>query len=238
MNESLPLLCDVIFCLVIIISVIRGCKAGFAGMLVQLLSGILAMLAAYFVMPYAVQILDKIGLTAKISAKIAETLKFDSLIPEGLISAGQGSEIIQHLPLPEVLKNQLILSDSAEAYETLGVSTFGEYLSVSLAQIILRGISLLLLFILFSWLFSWLGSKLKFVNKVPLVGMINSVLGGAAGLVIALIILYLIISIITTAAPAIKPLAQINQAMEKSTIVSWMIQHNLGLDLLLDLFRK
>ena len=226
MNESLPLICDIIFCLVIVISVIRGWRVGFAGMLVQLLSGMLAMVAAYLLMPYAVQFLDKIGLTAKISAKIAETLKLDSIIPEGLISAGQGSSIIQHLPLPEILKNQLILSDSAEAYEALGVSTFAEYLSVSLAQIILRGVSLLVLFIVFGWLFSWLGSKLKFVNKVPLVGQINSLLGGAAGLVISLIILYLIILMITTAAPAIKPLAQINQAMEQSTIVSWMIQHN------------
>ena len=70
-----------------------------------------------------------------------------------------------------------------------------------------------------------------------LVGTINSLLGGVAGLVIALIFLYLAIFIITTAAPVVKPLARINTAMEQSMIVSWMIQHNLGLDLLLDLFR-
>ena len=238
MSESLPLICDVIFCVVVVIAVIRGWRAGFAGMLVSLLTGVLAMLAAYLLMPYLANFLDSLGLTAKISAKIASTLKLDTIIPEGLIGADQGSNIIQHLPLPEAIKAKLILSDTAEAYEALGVSTFGEYLSVSLAQIILRGISLLALFIVFSWIFSWLGSKLKFVNKIPLVGLVNSILGGAAGLVISLIILYLIIFIITTAAPVVKPLTQINQAMEQSTIVNWMIQHNLGLDLVLDLFRK
>ena len=237
MNESLPLICDVIFCLVIIIMVIRGWKAGFAGMLIQMLTGVLAILAAYFLMPYACAFLDQLGVTAKISAKIADVLHLDRLIPQGLISAGEGSSIIQALPLPEALKNQLILSDTSAAYEALGVSTFAEYLSVSIAQIILRGITLLVLFILFCMLFSWLGSKLKFVNKIPLVGTINSLLGGAAGLVVALIFLYVAIFIITTASPMVKPLAQINKAMEQSTVVSWMIQHNLGLDLLLDLFR-
>ncbi len=237
MSESLPLICDVVFCLVVIIIVIRGWRAGFAGMLVQMLTGVLAILAAYFLMPYVCTYLDKIEVTAKLSAKIAGALHLDSLIPQGMIGAGEGSSIIQSLPLPEALKNQLILSDSSAAYDALGVSTFAEYLSVSLAQIILRGVTLLVLFIIFCLIFSWLGSKLKFVNKIPLVGTINSLLGGVAGLVIALIFLYLAIFIITTAAPVVKPLARINTAMEQSMIVSWMIQHNLGLDLLLDLFR-
>ena len=237
MTSSLPLICDVIFCLVVLIMVIRGWKEGFAGMLIQMLTGLLAILAAIILTPYLVNFLDNLGLTAKISAKIASVLDLDRLIPDTLIGAGEGNNIIQKLPLPEILKERLALSNVAESYEALGVSTFGEYLSVSLAQIILRGLSILVLFIVFCMIFSWLGSKLKFVNKIPLVGLINSILGGASGLVLSLILLYMIIFVITAAAPLIKPFAQISSAMEESTVVSWMVANNFGLNHLLDLFR-
>lgn len=226
---SLPLILDICLCLLVVGLFAAGWKKGFAGMFVHAFSGLLALILAYFVSPYLAQLCSGTGLTGALAGKISEGLQLDSLIPASL---GGEEGLISSLPLPEVLKTVLISENTEEMYRALGVTQFGEYISSYLARIIINGACILLVFILGVILLRWLADKLELVNKIPLVGTVNSLVGGLLGLIIALVIFALICFVTTSLSSISETAATISAALSDSFIAGWLVRNEMGLSLL------
>lgn len=232
-NEMLPLLADVIFCALLLGLFLGGWKKGFAGMFVHAFSGLLALGLAYLLAPYISGLAAETGLTDRLAARIGEALHLESLIPQAV---GGEEGLISSLPLPDILKTALMRYNTDEVYQALGVSEIGAYLSSYLARIIINGICLLVIFLVGLIFFQWLARKLKIVNKIPLVGFINSLLGGVSGLVIALVI-FAVICFVTTFLSSVNGIAQlIAGAISDSTVAGWFMRNDMGITFLVRVF--
>ena len=131
-----------------------------------------------------------------------------------------------------MLKTVLISENTEEMYRALGVTQFGEYISSYLARIIINGACILLVFILGVILLRWLADKLELVNKIPLVGTVNSLVGGLLGLIIALVIFALICFVTTSLSSISETAATISAALSDSFIAGWLVRNEMGLSLL------
>lgn len=69
--------------------------------------------------------------------------------------------------------------------------------SLWLTGILLNIISFLLLFVLISFILVFLSGKLKYLNRIPIIGTLNVLLGGLFGAVKGIIIVFLIVALIS-----------------------------------------
>ena len=99
--------------------------------------------------------------------------------------------------MPDSLKNRLLLDNTAEGYSQLVVGTFGEYLSVYIAHMLVKGIASLLSFALAMMAIRLLAFALESVAQLPVLSSINRVGGGLAGAVQGILIIWLCFLVIT-----------------------------------------
>ena len=223
------LICDVIVGLFFLGFAVMGYRKGFAQIFVGAFSCLIALILAFILQPYATKGLEAIGLTAKIAEGIGKGLHLDTLF--GGISAGigEGQNIIANLPIPHSIKEGLLANNTAQAYLELGAQSLTEYISLYLARIAVNTISLLLVFVVSLILLRLITKQLKWLNKIPVIGFINEVLGIASGLVIAVCILALVVSVLTALAVAYPETASLVEILHGSLISGWLIENGYGL---------
>ncbi len=98
------------------------------------------------------------------------------------------AEIVDTLGMPTVIKNLLVSDD----YVTQQLSAFEEYLAQNLTSLIMRALSFIILTVIILILVKVIKTLTKFINKIPIIGGINKLLGLLLGILQALIILWII----------------------------------------------
>lgn len=104
---------------------------------------------------------------------------------------------IESSDLPELFKNLLSSNNNNEIYKELGVDTFGQYVGSFLAKLIIHIFAFLCTFIIVTIILRAIIFALDIVSELPGVGFINRLGGGAAGIVCALVIVWVMYLIIT-----------------------------------------
>lgn len=100
-------------------------------------------------------------------------------------------EIIENLPIPEMLKDMLLDYNNDEGYERLQVSRFLDYVSSFIASVILNVVAFILS-VLIVQIFLWLViNMLDLLANVPVIRVVNRVAGLALGLLEALFFIWL-----------------------------------------------
>lgn len=138
------------------------------------------------------------------------------------------TEIINALPIPQVIKNMLINHNNEESYESLDVSTFQEYLVGSISTLLLNAISFLVAVILVNVALRVAFMLLNIFANLPVIGLANRLAGAALGLVEALFLLWLFFLILTVAQTSDMG-SSIMTTINNSPLLSWLYESNLFL---------
>ncbi|MCC8047201.1 MAG: CvpA family protein [Clostridiales bacterium] len=138
------------------------------------------------------------------------------------------SEIINALPVPQMIKNMLINNNNEETYASLDVSGFQEYLVESLSTLILNAISFLVTILLVNLALRLAFLLLDVFAHLPVVGFANRLAGAALGLVEALFLLWIFFLILTVAETTDVGLSLMTMVND-SALLSWAYEANLFL---------
>ena len=142
------------------------------------------------------------------------------------LSVNQQMGILEKLNLPDVIKNLIKENNNAETYNNLGVNDFVGYISAYLANLIMKGISFLISFLLATILIRTASFVLNIFAKLPVINGVNRLLGGFLGLVKLLIFVWIamvVVLILCNTEPGKMLLEMINS----DKVLTWMYNHNL-----------
>ncbi|MCC8102468.1 MAG: CvpA family protein [Clostridiales bacterium] len=142
------------------------------------------------------------------------------------------NEIIDSLPIPQVIKNMLIKNNNEEGYASLDVSNFQDYVIEYLATLILNVVSFLVAVVLVHIALRLLVMLLNILAHFPVVGFVNRLAGGALGVLQALFVLWLFFLILTVL-QATNVGMTLLAMVEESALLSWLYESNLFLRIIL-----
>ena len=241
---------SIIFLILILILVIIGIIKGFLSLALSLAKGAIAALLAVLLCNPVGGLLAKTGISGGISNTVNNFLvekaeifdmsisteeEKDAFIETGLKEALTKASIpdIIHEPITNVIKDKI----NIPVGET---RTVGRVIGDSIGHYVCVIIAFILLIIIFSILLWLLQKLLKNVNKIPVFGPANRILGGVFGLLLALLIIgvicYLVALIISLPGEFPQKIAETFKLAEgqedewsfaklcyKYNIISWLI---------------
>lgn len=106
---------------------------------------------------------------------------------------------IEEAPLPSFLKDQLLANNNSTIYYELGVQDFPHYVAAYMARLVLHLISFLVTFLLAIIIVKALMFAVNIIGELPVLGLVNRIAGGALGLVLAIVIVWIGFLIMTLA---------------------------------------
>ncbi len=231
MNEFLPYIIDVCVMFIFVFYLARGWRKGLARTLITMLSCVLALLLAWQLYGYVAEFLRSIGVQEKIAAGFG--IRNRAPVEPGLIEA---TAYIESLFLPEALKNSIIGNNNYEAYAALGVNSFGEYIGVFLANIVVNAIALLVVFFTAFLGLRLVGRGLSLVNHIPLIGLANRGLGMLANGIVGYFVIQLVMFFLTMMATGQNFFAGIVLGIENSAVAVWFYHTNYLVDWIMKIF--
>ncbi len=216
-----------------LICVIIGWARGFFRVLISVAGTIASILVATYVAPYVSgYIQDNTDIVDKLAVYIAEEMEFTDFGEE--TSKGVQVTIIDSLPLPDVMKGNILNNNNLETYDVLKATGVYDYISKSIAVVIINGVAFLVLVIACRILFMLLGLFTKGLTSIPIVKSIDKLGGASLGAVKCLIsiwVFFLILSITSTMAWSQNLIAQISE----SQVLKLLYDNNILLDIVGDL---
>lgn len=181
-----------VFCLLLLGLLIWECaRKGFLRKIMSFLGALLSAVAAgFFSAPVAAWLYGAVvrdAIAAVVSRRVAE------VVEEGLAAGGDWLSSVPGWMLGMVPEGTALpqapqaVAEVAPIVEQLIDSALAEPVLM-----LLRGLCFFFLFAVFMVLARYLARLLGFVNNIPLVGSLNTVLGGVLGIGEALVVLYLL----------------------------------------------
>ena len=145
------------------------------------------------------EMLNRYGISANVldgltggSGSSVENVIENADIPESLQET-----MIKSADIPEVFKNLLLKNNNKEMYDELGVTTFPQYIGAYVARLVINIIAFILTFIVVTVIIRAVVFALDIVSELPVIGFFNHLAGGALGIGIALIIVWILFMIVT-----------------------------------------
>jgi len=160
--------------------------------------------------------------------KLAENLKNQ----EGIDLTEQIS-MLEELPLPGDLVTS-ILKGSGEEYGQLIGETLAEYLSVSIASVIVSGVAGFLSFVLAMVVIRILIFALDKIVSLPVIKTFNRIGGGLAGAVQGLLVIWIVFLVITLLYST-EWAKEAYRLIRENTFLNFLYNNNILLQLLKDL---
>ncbi len=168
----------------------------------------------------------------KVNEQVLGSAEKDSAKIEGTDDAETAIKVGEVMGLPSFMMNFLDekLQKQTEAVETMKNDALTT-LSAAVTELILKIISILLLFVMVRVCVFLLLHILNIIFKMPILKSINSILGIAIGTVNGLIVIYIICAVITLLIPTDSVGSIVN--MIDSTLITKYFYHN---NLLIEIF--
>lgn len=209
-----------------------GYSCGFIKLLVSLASTIIAVILSLilvgpteeFIKGTPVYDTVKKQMTNYVSERIEDSVEASSLEIQ--------KEAIDDLNLPSVIKDKLEKEYTTDNIIKLETDTLSEYVATSLADILVRAVAVIALYIIIKILLTVLCVGLNLVSKLPVINGVNKYLGGAVGLAEAVIILW-ILCFILTAFSGTSSGAKILEAVSSNEILNFIYSNNMIMKFLL-----
>ena len=229
---------------------IAGFRKGFVKKLASMLSLVLSIVLVSFALPYVAEFLkdstpvyDYIVDKSEgiVNDQIVELLQKESTdgtqvnsATAGTVSLGRvdQTEIIDELPVPQVLKDMLLDYNNDEGYANLRVATFQDYVTQFIATMILNVVAFLVSVIIVQIVLWAVIAALNILAHAPVVNTVNRLAGLVLGLVQALAciwIFFLILSMLSGTEAGLYLLAMV----QESEILCQLYDSNLFLQIVL-----
>ena len=107
--------------------------------------------------------------------------------------------LIEEAPIPQFLKDQLIENNNSTIYGELGVKSFPRYVAAYASHLVLNLLSFLVTFLLAIILVKALVFAVNIIGELPVLGLATHIAGGAHGLLLALVVVWIGFLIMTLA---------------------------------------
>ncbi len=173
------------------LAVFRGARKGFLRMALSMGFLVLVLLITIWLNPKVGDYLrSQEGFYGKIEDSCSKYLdsNFWKEVPE---EAGKTPEmqenLIEQLPVPQVLKDKLTENNNTEVYDLLQVESFKDYLAGSLAYWICSAIAFVVTFVLAVLVVQLIMCALDLLTELPGLSLVNTLGGMALGLLQALV---------------------------------------------------
>lgn len=208
----------------LLIMLIIGIKKGLIKMVFSVVSIIAAIVLAIVLCPYVSgYIKNKTPIYSIVREKTSIFVENAFLKMEE--SAGE-SKKIEELPLPKVLKDQLIQNNNDKMYDVLGAKNIGEYVSEYVSNVLIKVIAFCIIFIAALIIIKILVYTMNLISsKMPLVNGLNRLLGGLLGLIEGFIILWLLCLVVTAGAGS-EWGQKLTELINNSTFLSFIYNNN------------
>lgn len=177
--------------LLFLICIVNGYRKGFLRIVISLLGIILAIIAVTFVSPHISDYLINHTKTYDVvKQKVIDVFQDDNSKLDNSIPENQ-TLTIESYDLPDIIKNTLIKNNTSEMYQSLMVTIFEDYIAGYLAKIIINAISFIGLFLMLMIFLWFVLFSADIIAKIPIISGVNKILGAVAGLIKALIIVWI-----------------------------------------------
>ena len=222
--------------LIILFYAFGGVRNGFIKSLLSMVFFILAAVLVYFANPYVSGFLkNQTPVYAVLEEKCQEIFDVEKLLGKEIgteePSRTEQTEMIESLPLPDILKEQLTENNNDVGYLKLAVTNFEEYLAGFMANLILTVLSYVVTFLLAGLVLKLLMGALDVLTELPVLKSINRVLGFLLGSIQGLCVvwvLFLVITILGSTDMGSKLLGMISE----SSLLSFFYDTNIFLKVL------
>lgn len=142
------------------------------------------------------------------------------------------AELIGHLPLPQVFREQLLSNNTSEGYAKLGVSTFQDYIVHFCATVILNVVSFVVAFVLVQLALRMVIAALDILSQAPVLSTVNRVAGLLLGLLQLLFLLWIFFMAVS-AASATETGLQLMSMIQESRLLGYLYDSNLFMRIVL-----
>ncbi len=188
---------------ILLISLIVGYVRGFLKIALSLVITIASIFLVVSMTPHIsgwIQTSTSIG--QKVQEKISGMLETSSGASEGALATIEGSReqqisLIEGAELPSVIQEMLLENNNNEVYETLGVTSFVDYVGAYITKLIADIIAFLVAWLVVTIAARILMGVVGIINKIPVIGGVNRIAGGIAGAGIGLILVWILFILVT-----------------------------------------
>lgn len=214
-------------------NIVWGFGRGFVRVLYSMLAWIVILFFVTWATPYVTDFLEEqTTLDERIEAGCEE--KFHELVQKSsdkLFETEKSELNGEAIQFPKALLEKIFGTDQV-ADQYLEQSGVYQEVAEQTTDVAMRGIAFAITFIL-TWIVSAILSRsLDLVNKLPLIGSVNHFLGGAAGAVKGMLLIWLFFAFIAVSGMTTVGTALISLIYESELLV-WLYENNLVLAILL-----
>ena len=188
--------------IVFLLSAIIGYKRGLVKIIASLLATLVCIVLVFLISPSVSKwIQEATPLKEMVKNKCIELLLPDETTEEEALQTEipreQQISMIEGADIPEVIQKMLLENNNNEVYTALGVQTFGEYIGAYVAKVIADILAFLITFVVVFIIVRVALGMLNILDKIPLVGGANHLVGGLFGAGIGILIIWILFIVIT-----------------------------------------
>ena len=188
--------------IVFLLSVIIGYKRGLVKIIASLLATLVCIVLVFLISPSVSKwIQESTPLKETVKNKCIELLLPDETTGDEVLQTELPREeqisLIEGADMPDVIRKMLLENNNSEVYTALGVQTFGEYIGAYVAKVIADILAFLITFVAVFIIVRVALGMLNILDKIPLVGGANHLVGGILGAGIGFLIIWILFIVIT-----------------------------------------
>ncbi len=222
---------DYIILAIIAIIVITSYYRGFIKTLFDTISMLVTYGLTYYLYPYVSKFVRmETNLYRDLTEYINDKFDFDKIL-QGVVTKEGELKAIKDLPLPESIKDIITANNNLEMFELLDVSSFAEYISGSLASIVVNVIVFVALFLIIWIALSILINALNLVAMLPGLKEVNKLAGAGVGLLQGIIFIFIGFAVVSLVI-SVNNSIELVTLIEESTVGSFLYNNNPIMDLL------
>ncbi len=219
--------------LVFLINVVLGWARGFFRVLISVAAAIAGILLGLYFAPYISSYLkENTDTDDKLAVYIEQKLEFSDKSEDK--SKGVQVEIIEELPLPDVMKANILNNNNTETYDVLKATGVYDYISKSVAVVILNGAVFLVLALMCIVVFKFMSLLIKGITSIPIIKSIDRIGGGVLGGLHGILMIWVFFLTLSITSTFSVSQIIIKQACE-SDILKLLYENNILLDIVGDL---
>ena len=219
--------------LVFLINVVLGWARGFFRVLISVAAAIAGILLGLYFAPYISSYLkENTDTDDKLAVYIEQKLEFSDKTEDK--SKGVQVEIIEELPLPDVMKANILNNNNTETYDVLKATGVYDYISKSVAVVILNGAVFLVLALMCIVVFKFMSLLIKGITSIPIIKSIDRIGGGVLGGLHGILMIWVFFLTLSITSTFSVSQIIIKQACE-SDILKLLYENNILLDIVGDL---
>ena len=209
---------DIIVLVILTLAAVQGYRRGLILSVFRLLSFAAASFLSFLLHPYMVDLLRGTRIFPWLKTHFSRVLNLDRF---AYYAAERGQTLIENLPIPESVQNMLNENNTQAMRYLLRVDTIEDYVSGFFANLVLIGISILVIFIFAMVLLHFVGSFLDMLSRFPIVNTVNKAGGLAFGLLFGGAFVILILFLLNISF-LMWPNEVLNEVIYDSVITSWV----------------